>query len=163
MARSLCSLGLVALLAACAVDDLPQRAPDAGVTDSAVVTVDGLLVDSRKPDAAQADSGPATDAAADAGAADLATNRSCSDPSVCRMNDFCSTKRSGCPTVALPGICLPRPTSCPPAKLGENVCGCDNVDYVSTCAANGVGMSVAHLGACKTVPKKEEPVPTPGT
>jgi hypothetical protein len=70
---------------------------------------------------------------------------SCSDNNGCPWGGFC--KKSSCgPNV---GQCAARPdiASCPP---GPTVCGCDNLNYPSECAANAEGINVgAKIDCCK--------------
>ena len=57
----------------------------------------------------------------------------------------------GCPDDGAPGVCLPRPRSCPSRR--DPVCGCDGETYDNLCQAVKAGASVVHLGACAEPPK----------
>jgi hypothetical protein len=89
---------------------------------------------------------------------------------VCGPNEFCHYTRSNvCGAVEEPGVCWPRPTTCPPTE--RLACGCDGKTYVSACRTNRDGVSSAYAGpcipcdrqsgeACGTVMSAGEPDPT---
>lgn len=74
------------------------------------------------------------------------THKQCSGDRVCT-----TLFKRGCPDDTTPGICLPRPRSCPSRQ--DPVCGCDGVTYDNLCEAVQAGASVMHMGQCAEPPK----------
>ncbi|MEM9727015.1 MAG: Kazal-type serine protease inhibitor domain-containing protein [Myxococcota bacterium] len=66
----------------------------------------------------------------------------CTDNDECVSDQFCELTTS-CSNV---GTCLERPAMCLPEP--EGVCGCDGVDYESSCLAAQAGARVSALGEC---------------
>ena len=66
----------------------------------------------------------------------------CDDGQYCKKdNGECLTKNFG--------ICENKPEMCP--MMYTPICGCDGQTYGNTCAASGVGTSVAYMGECQGV------------
>lgn len=69
----------------------------------------------------------------------------------CADDEFCRyTEEAACGRTDATGVCMPRPTECPPGRMPH--CGCDGETYASECAAwmDG-GVSVLHLGMCEVL------------
>ena len=66
---------------------------------------------------------------------------------VCEGGEFCHYMHGNvCGAAEEPGVCWPRPSTCPP--LERLACGCNGKTYVSGCAANREGVSSAYAGPC---------------
>ncbi|MGB0592226.1 MAG: hypothetical protein ACPGU1_21285, partial [Myxococcota bacterium] len=61
----------------------------------------------------------------------------------CAPSDYCRPEGCG---VGLPGICTPKPESCPPGS--DSVCACDGNTYGSACHAAQAGQFAVGLGSC---------------
>jgi hypothetical protein len=94
----------------------------------------------------------AADAGADAGFEDAGTHdggvhdggmTTCTGDSDCASTDYCAG--TGCGT---PGTCAAKPAMNSCGNGGPKVCGCDNVTYANTCAAESTGVRVATHGGC---------------
>ncbi len=73
-----------------------------------------------------------------------------SDPGdpVCEPDEWCQYRRlSACGTSGATGACRPRPAAC--AGPYVPVCGCDGIDYGSSCEANAAGTDVWSVGPCE--------------
>lgn len=76
------------------------------------------------------------------------------EPSECESDEFCATAAyCGQDAATSHGVCMPRPTECPPSLDGNlKVCGCDGMIYESRCLAELDGIAVADLSYCDPVP-----------
>lgn len=66
----------------------------------------------------------------------------------CRGDEYCDFGNNRCGADDVPGVCRPRPTSCPVLLLPERTCGCDGVVHPSLCDANLAGADVNAAGTC---------------
>jgi hypothetical protein len=72
----------------------------------------------------------------------------CSDNGGCPPSSFCSKPVGAC---GEEGVCAAPPLVCRiffPPPLQGGVCGCDGMDYRDECAAQQVGVNLAHDGPC---------------
>ena len=71
----------------------------------------------------------------------------------CGSTQFCFAPDGHCPGPGAPGICVPRPWTCP-LTLGFAcleqfmLCGCDGLSYCNRCDAYASGVSILHKGMC---------------
>lgn len=157
MSRLLLILAL--LSTACTVDDLSPQARDSGsradgATVDSATRADGSVRDLAARDAGSKDAVAIEDASiADGAATDVGQLTRCHSKQPCGPTDYCLAKKTGCPTLLVPGNCVARPTQCGRPAPGDEVCGCDGNNYGSACLANSVGVSVSTQGACSTLPK----------
>lgn len=73
----------------------------------------------------------------------------------CPRGTYCQISR-GCAVTTDPGVCQPRPDSCPETVAPPPpVCGCDGKTHYSACEAQRLGVNVARQGACTNDPACE--------
>jgi hypothetical protein len=98
----------------------------------------------------------ATSRAAVTSAATIAAGDAChSDEGArCEKGYFCdvTTTDGVCGTA---GVCTVEPTFCSDIAPLGGVCGCDGNDYLNSCAAQKIGVTVAHAGPCRCEPKPD--------
>ncbi len=71
--------------------------------------------------------------------------------SSCPPGYFCDYAPGAyCGAADAPGMCRPRPESCP--RINSPVCGCDGLTYENACVANQDGQGVLHDGPCALPP-----------
>ena len=75
----------------------------------------------------------------------------CTDDSDCETDEFCATDFGEC---GGDGFCVTPPEDpCPPdAPGGFVLCGCDGVEYGTTCSASQAGTSLVSMGPCVSPP-----------
>ena len=66
----------------------------------------------------------------------------------CPADQFCDFGKNRCGADDVPGVCMPRPTSCPVLLVPERTCGCDGVVHPSACDTNLAGADVNAAGTC---------------
>jgi hypothetical protein len=79
----------------------------------------------------------------------------CTSNNDCGSTEFCLAPDGQCPGLGTPGICAPRPWTCPLtlgfACLEEfMLCGCDNQSYCNRCDTYANAVSIQHTGMCVT-------------
>jgi len=81
--------------------------------------------------------------------------------SACADYEFCQFEPGACNTKAdvYFGLCASKGMAC--GEIYSPVCGCDGATYSNRCAAQGAGVNLSHLGACREHPPKEEPTNLP--
>ena len=68
----------------------------------------------------------------------------------CPSRAFCDFTPNECGATDVPGVCEPRPDTCP--TVDDPVCGCDGATHDNECAANAAGVDIVHSGACTDPP-----------
>jgi hypothetical protein len=122
-----------------------QRNPYNPADDGAVQPDSGVRTDS----GGQLDSGGQFDSGGqrDGAPAHDGSVSSCNADSQCGPTQYCAFPTGTCGKV--PGTCTQRPgPGCP--EYYSPVCGCDGKTYSNACFSASKGVSVQHLGACKT-------------
>jgi len=67
---------------------------------------------------------------------------------VCAADLYCDFGNNRCGADDIPGVCKPRPDSCPVLLVPEPTCGCDGTIHASPCDATLAGVDLNGNGTC---------------